>query len=62
MLLTDKEVVELTGLKTASGQSKWLQKEKILHFVNAQNKVRVTWHSVDNPTTKVKEPDFSKVS
>jgi hypothetical protein len=60
--LTDKEVEELTGLKRPASQSEWLQREKILHFVNTRNKVKVTWHSVNNPSVATKRPDFSKVS
>lgn len=61
-LLTDTEVADLTGFKTPNKQAQWLQRERILYFVNGQNRVRVTWHSVNNPSYKNEEPDFSKVS
>lgn len=59
-LLTQGEIEALTGYSRTKEQSAWLQKEKILHFVNGQNRVVVTWQSVNNPRlTITTEPDFS---
>jgi len=60
-LLTETEVVELTGFKTPNKQAEWLQRERILHFISGQNKVKVTWHSVDHPSYRTEEPDFSQI-
>ena len=61
--LTEEKVVELTGYERAADQSKWLSEQKILHFVNKQNKVKITWHAVNHPLyISSEEPDFDKVS
>jgi len=41
-ILTDDEVATLTGHKTTTKQSQWLEQNGIRHFVNAKNKVRLT--------------------
>lgn len=41
-ILTDDEVATLTGHKSTTKQSQWLEQNGIRHFVNAKNKVRLT--------------------
>jgi hypothetical protein len=41
-ILTDDEVATLTGHKTTTKQSQWLEQNGIRHWVNAKNKVRIT--------------------
>tara|TARA_R100000995_G_scaffold46354_1_gene21917 strand:- start:1032 stop:1220 length:189 start_codon:yes stop_codon:yes gene_type:complete len=62
MFLKEDEIKELTGYSTTSKQVDWLTSNRIMYFVNATNKVKVTWHAVNNPIKKVEEPDFSNVS
>jgi|TARA_R100000654_G_scaffold62906_1_gene90086 hypothetical protein len=62
MLLTQDDIKELTGYKSAQKQSDWLAENRITHFVNGANKVQVTWQSVNNPTKKITQPDFRNVS
>jgi len=63
MLLTTEEVEELTGLVKPSAQSNWLSRQKIVHFINAQNIVKVTWESVNNPRNEITiEPNWDNVA
>lgn len=46
-ILDDSEVANLTGHKTGRKQSEWLTANNIKHWINAQNKVRVTDSAIE---------------
>ena len=62
-ILTDDEVATLTGHKTTTKQSQWLEQNGIRHWVNAKNKVRITDTAIEaaqqgaTPTSNV--PNFA---
>lgn len=62
MLLTTEQVEELTGYKQTAAQVRWLTRNRIRHYVNGQNKVKVMEHEVNNPKKDTQEPDFSHVA
>lgn len=61
--LTETEVVEFTGYQRPAEQSAWLSENRILHYLNRENKVKVTWYAINHPRyLQSEEPDFGKVS
>jgi hypothetical protein len=64
-ILTDSEVIDLTGHKQPQAQRKWLDAQGIRHWVNAANKVRIWSTALDNAVqtgAKSSKPDFSKLN
>jgi hypothetical protein len=45
--LTEEEIFNLTGHKTASKQSRWLEQNGIHHWINSKNKVQITDTSIE---------------
>lgn len=63
--LSDEELHDLTGYRRPSFQVQWLVSNRIKHYVNALNKVRVPRDALAalkaQATEKKTEPDFTKV-
>lgn len=63
--LSDDELQDLTGYVRPSFQVQWLLDNRIKHYVNALNKVRVPREAIAgfraHVAEKKTEPDFSKV-
>lgn len=47
-ILTDSEVIDLTGHKRAQDQGKWLDAQGIRYWISAANKVRIWSSALDN--------------
>ncbi|WP_221795540.1 DUF4224 domain-containing protein [Oceanobacter mangrovi] len=61
--LNDNDLVELTGYVQKNSQRRWLQRQGIVHYINAKGQVKVAWFNVTHPTwtianQDVSEPDF----
>lgn len=59
MLLTEKEVREVTGYTQVAKQADWLTRNRITYFINGKGRIIVTWASVNAPHQKSREPDFT---
>jgi len=61
--LTDAEIADLTGYVQPCRQIRWLEQNRIKHFVNRLQKPRVPRDILAKaaPTEKRTEPDFTKV-
>lgn len=63
--LSDDELRDLTGYRRPSFQVQWLVSNRIKHYVNALNKVRVPRDALAafkaQSAEKKTEPDFTKV-
>lgn len=53
--LTEEEIFNLTGHKTASKQSRWLDQNGIRYWINARNKVQLTDTSLE-PAQQANRP------
>lgn len=65
IILTDNELISLTGYRVASKQIKWLENNNISHYVNGAQKpvvLRSTLtgglNSINNITVISKKPNF----
>jgi hypothetical protein len=63
--LSDDELRDLTGYVQPSRQVKWLEENRIKHYVNRLNRARVPRDAIvgfkARPNEQRTEPDFSKV-
>ena len=62
--LTQENIEELTGYVQRSAQSRWLEQQGIVHYVNSKGEVKTTWFNVNHPThlrhnTEEDTPDFT---
>jgi len=65
MFLTADELYELTGLRQAAAQIRWLQRNGVEHYVRADGKVRVRHAAFGEQNTaksSIVEPDFEALS
>lgn len=62
-LLTDAELVAVTGAKRAKQQSEVLTRAKIYHWPRLDGTIATTWYHVNHPMiSTVTEPDFEALS
>ncbi len=62
--LTDDELKELTGYVQPSRQVRWLEQNRIKHYISRLNRARVPREAIAGlkvATEKRTEPDFTKV-
>lgn len=60
MFLTAAELEQLTGLRQGKAQIRWLQRNRISHFVRADGKPAVTHQAVSGTHIEVKrEPNWA---
>lgn len=64
MFLTEEEVIELTGYRKPSAQSRWLWANGIKNYTNSQNRVIVVRSVVEgeNLASDIVEPNFENVA
>lgn len=61
MFLTPEQLEDLTGLKQAAAQIRWLQKNGVEHYVRADGQVRVVPAALEparGDTRSVTKPNF----
>ena len=61
MLLTEAEVQDLTGFKQPAKQAAWFDENRITYFMSGHGRIKVTWVSINNPSRRSPEPDFSSL-
>lgn len=62
--LSDDELADLTGYVQPSRQLRWLEENRIRHYVNRLNRARVPRDAIlafRGKTEKRTEPDFTKI-
>lgn len=56
--LTDAQLLKLTGFVQTAARVRWLQRNKVRHFVNAENEVIVLRSDLESRSPAKPEPRF----
>lgn len=62
-LLSDNDLIELSGCKSKTAQIQWLNQQGINFYIRKDGRPSITWYMVNNPfahknISASSEPDF----